>query len=377
MFNFFRKSKKSNILETAASGLVKDAAGQMTGEKNKVEMILQNLTDGVIAFDSEQKVIHLNKNAAEMLKIPAENPGVMFDELFEKLNINIRIAEFLYLERERTVERQIKMDDKLIAAKFMPFKMGNDRIAGVIVVLNDITEQIALENSRREFVANASHELNTPLATVKAYTETLLGGALDDKNTAVEFLEIIEYETDRMAEIVKGLLDISSYDSRRAVWTRTYFSPDKLLKSIETKFSIETKNNNQTLTYSTTTELPSRIYADRDKIEQVITNLISNAMKYTAGGGVIEIHAGRIYNELYVKVRDIGMGIPAKDLPYVFDRFYRVDKDRSRERGGTGLGLAIAKEIIVNHGGTMKIDSEYGRFTEVLITLPVLRGEEE
>ncbi|MCL2837602.1 MAG: cell wall metabolism sensor histidine kinase WalK [Oscillospiraceae bacterium] len=366
MFKFLKKRKLNN----GANDIIKDAVEQMSSEKNKVEMILQNLTDGVIAFDSLQNVIHMNNTAAEMLKIPNENPGVMFDELFEKLGVNICMAEFLYLERERTVERQIKIDDKLIGAKFVSFKMGSEKTAGVIAVFRDITEQIALENTRREFVANASHELNTPLATIKAYTETLQDGALDDRTTAMEFLSIMENEADRMTRIVKDLLDISSYDSRRVVWNRTYFSPDKLLKSIETKFSIETKNNDQTLTYSTTTELPSRIYADRDKMEQVITNLISNAMKYTKGGGTIEIFAGKIYGELYIKVRDNGIGIPAADLPHIFDRFYRVDKDRSRERGGTGLGLAIAKEIITNHGGNIKIDSEYGRFTEVLITLP-------
>jgi len=369
IFQRITKRKSRSSADGAETLRHNEMKNNIINEKNKVEMILQNLADGVIAFDAEQQVIHMNTTAAEILRIPRENPGIMFDELFEKLGVNIRIAEFLFLERERTVERRIQMDGGLIAAKFVPFKMENAKPAGVIVVLNDITEQFEVEKSRRKFVADVSHELRTPLTTIKTYAETLRVGDVDSASQE-EFLRIIEDETDKMTRIVKDLLELSSFDSARAVLRRTYFSLDRLLKSTVETFLIEAKNNSQTLTYSATTELPAQIFADRDKIEQVITNLISNAMKYSGDDGVIEVFAGKIYNEIYIKVRDNGIGIPKKDLPYLFDRFFRVNKARTRNHGGTGLGLAIVKEIITTHGGTIKIDSEYGRYTEVVITLP-------
>jgi len=377
MLKLFKNRKSAEQNDAKIDRIIKDAVDRISIEKNKVEMILQNLTDGVIAFDNEQRVIHMNNAATEMLKISSGKP-LIFDEFFENLGFDVRIAEFLYLKRESAIERQVQIDDKIIAAKFVPFKVGTERTAGVVVVLHDITEQFALENSRRELVADVSHELGTPLTTLKTYIETLLDGALDDKETAVEFLKIMENETDRMTRIVKDSLALSRFDSKKIQWSYTYFSLDKLLKSIETKFQIETENKSQTLTYSAITELPQRIYADKDKLEQVITNLVSNSMKYAGDGGKIEIFAGHLYEHekgrIYIKVRDDGIGIPKKDLPYIFDRFYRVDKARAREPrgGGTGLGLAIAKEIIVKHGGTMEIDSEYGRFTEVIIKLPAI-----
>jgi len=354
--------------------MIKNTVGQMASEKNKVETILQNLTDGVITFDSGQNIIHINNNAADVLKLPNEPTEILFDELFEKLDVEICMAEFLYLNHVRTVERQIQVDDKLLDAKFVPFQMGNEKTAGVVVVLHDITKQAEADISRRDFVANVSHELQTPLTTVKTYAETLVNNKLDEE-VALGFTKIIETEADRMSRIVKDLLDISKYDSKRVEWTRTHFSPDQLLTSIVNRLEVSAGNNNQTLTYSRDTELPPRIYADRDKIEQVIINLVSNAMKYSKGSGKIEIFAGCVFNELYIKVRDNGIGIPKKDLPNIFDRFYRADKARTRQHGGTGLGLAITKEIIANHGGTIKIDSEYGKFTEVIIKLPVLTEE--
>jgi len=354
--------------------MIKGTVNQMESEKNKVETILQNLTDGVIAFDSSQNIIHINHNAAEVLKLPNEPAEILFDEIFAKLKIEICMAEFLYLDHIRTVERQIQVDDKLLDAKFIPFKMGNEKTAGVVVVLHDITKQLEIDISRRDFVANVSHELQTPLTTMKTYSETLVNSNLDEE-TRTNFAKIIETEADRMSRIVKDLLDISKYDSKRVEWTRTHFSPDLLLTSIVNRLSINAESAGQTLTYSRDTELPARIYADKDKIEQVLVNLISNSMKYSKAMGKIEIFAGSVFNELYIKVWDNGIGISKKDLPYVFDRFYRVDKSRTRQRGGTGLGLAITKEIIANHGGTIKIDSEYGKFTEVIIKLPVLTEE--
>jgi len=354
--------------------MINDTVGQMASEKNKVETILQNLTDGVIAFGSAQNIIHINNNAAELLKLPNEPSEILFDELFEKLEVDICMAEFLYLTHIRTIERQIHVDDKLLDAKFIPFKMENTKTAGVVVVLHDITIQTEVDISRRDFVANVSHELQTPLTTMKTYAETLVNNKLDD-DTALNFTKIIETEADRMSRIVRDLLNISQYDSKRVEWKRVHFSPDKLLMSIVDKLAVNAENNGQTLTYSRDTELPPRIYADRDKIEQVIVNLISNSMKYSKGSGKIEVFAGAVFGELYIKVRDDGIGIPKQNLPHIFDRFYRVDKARTRQHGGTGLGLAITKEIITNHGGTIKIDSEYGKFTEVIIKLPILTEE--
>lgn len=349
--------------------IMSGALEEISGEKHKIEIILEHVTNGIIAFNTEQNIIHINSAAKRLLGI--ENPEeVKFDEFFAGLDLNVCMAEFMYLNKLHNVEREFVANDKHIKMYFVPFKIENERVAGVVGVLEDITEQFNLENSRRKFVAEVSHELKTPLTTIGAYTETLLDGYLDDKETAKTFLGTIQDETIKMTNLVKNLLTLSRFDAQKIEMNREYFSIDLLLRELVRTFKVEADSRHLRIQYNLLNDIPD-VYADKFQIERAVKNIISNAIKYTPECGVVKIFAGRIYNEAYIKVEDNGIGIPESDLPHIFDRFYRVDKARTRQQGGTGLGLSISKEIIDNHGGSIGIESEYGDFTRVTIKLPV------
>ncbi len=350
------------------AGIISRSMKEISQEKHKTESILLYMTDGVIAFDTEQRIIHINPAARDLLHI-VDEATVLFDDLFSELKADISLSELIYLEQLSITERQLEVEDKILKAFFAAFKMEGSKIAGVVVVLHDVTQSQRLDESRREFVANVSHELRTPLTTIKSYTETMLEDVADPM--AQQFLPVIMREVDRMTRIVKDLLTLSSLDGDRSSERKGHFSLDGLLRDCVTRLALEAKSKNQQLTYSPATKLPE-IFADRDRIEQVLINIITNSIKYTGENGVIEVFAGHLYNGVYVRVLDNGIGIPEKDIPHIFERFYRVDKARTREQGGTGLGLAIAREILRQHGGSIKINSEYGTGTEVIVMLPIV-----
>lgn len=346
---------------------LKETLNEIGNEKSKIEAILMHMTDGVMAFDQNGSIIHINPAAQKILK--SDFNGKSFDEIFSGLNAGVSLGEFIYLD-DTVKERKIEIEKTFAKLYFVSFKSETGETGGIIVVLQDITEQQRLDNMRREFVANVSHELRTPLTTIKSYVETLLDGAIDDRDTSNQFLEVIETETNRMTRLVKDLLELSKMDYQQIEWKREHISLDNLIRELVRKISIEAKNKNQTLEYFMTSSVPD-ILADRDRIEQVLLNIISNAIKYTGEGGKISVYLGKVHNGAYVKVVDNGIGIPEKDLPRIFERFYRVDKARTRESGGTGLGLSIAKEIIEAHGGSIVIESKIGMGTEVVVNLPI------
>ncbi len=342
---------------------------QINTEKHKVEVILENITSGIIAFDTGQKVIHINPAAKKMFQI-ADPDEIQFDRFFRELDGDVCMAEFMYLDGTTDEKRELLVGNKHIKAYLVPFRMDAERIAGVVCVFEDVTEQFNLETARQKFVAEVSHELKTPLATIRAYTETLLNGYLDDKKTAVSLLSTVEKEVDKMTALVQNLLILNRFDMQDVEIQKELFSIDDLLREMTNVFELEAEKKGMTLTYNRTTEMPE-VNADPDQIERAIKNIISNSIKYCARGDKIQIYAGKLYNNVYIKVEDSGKGIPKSDLDHVFERFYRVDKARSRDKGGTGLGLSITKEIIESHGGTIQIESEFGRFTRVTINLPV------
>jgi len=241
----------------------------------------------------------------------------------------------------------------------------------VLVVLRDNTNQEKLELSRREFVSDVSHELRTPLTTVKSYAETLLDNPVDDVDLQRRFLSVIIKEADRMTRIVKDLLTLSRLDeSQDEIKTSEEIDLQTLLEGVAEKMYITAKKKNQMIEYKMLTKVPP-FFGDYDKIEQLVINIVSNAIKYTPEGGKIDIVSGMMINDAFIKVVDNGIGIPKENIPRLFERFYRVDKARSRDTGGTGLGLAIAKQIVDNFGGTITINSDKQEGTEVVITIPV------
>lgn len=368
------KDEIGTLMETFnyMGGVMNSALSEVAGEKHKVEVILENVNNGIAAFNTEQEVIHIN-SAARRIFGDMLTEETRFDKFWQSLGAEISMEEFLYLGKFRTEERDIQLGERRIKAYIVPFKIERDKVAGVVAVFEDITEQFNLEESRRKFVAEVSHELKTPLTTIGTYTETLLDGYLDDKEMAVSLLKTVHNETDKMTALVKDLLTLSRYDAHKEEIQKEIFSLDEVIRDIVSTFSVEAERKGLRMIYNLVTKSPD-ICGDRFQLERAIKNIISNAIKYTDEGEV-RIFCGFVYNEAYVKVEDTGRGIPEKDLPYIFDRFYRVDKARSRELGGTGLGLSIAKEIVEIHGGRITAESEFGEFTRFTIKLPIASEE--
>ncbi len=354
-FNFMAKELKHNVME-------------ISSEKNKIETILNYMTDGVIAFNFEGDVIHANPASKKMLGL--DSIKMSFDEFSSGYDLDISLNELIFLETTVNKERNINVNNKIIKIYFALFTDEEQRVEGIIAVLQDVTEQQKLENMRKEFVANVSHELRTPLTSIKSYAETLLDGGLQDMKTAEKFLEVINSETDRMTRLVKDLLQLSKMDSQRMHFNMKMISFTGLVKNSVDKMQIEAKSKGQQLECFTIGDIPY-VKADQDRIEQVVLNILSNSIKYTPENGKITVYIGKTHSEVYVKVSDTGIGIPREDINRIFERFYRVDKARSREMGGTGLGLSIAKEIVEAHGGTITVRSEVGKSTDVTVKIPI------
>lgn len=350
-------------------GVMKNAINEVASEKHKLEIILENVNNGIIAFNTNQEIISINKAAKELLNID-ETKDVRFDKFFEELNSNVCMAEFVYLTRFRNESREIEINKKHIKAYFLPFKMDEDRVAGVVCVLSDVTEEFNLEKSRKKFVAEVSHELKTPLTTIGTYTETLLDNYPMGEEMEKSFLRTIHNETNKMTNLVKNLLTLSQYDSQSVELNMEAFDLADMLREVVETFKVEAENKGQKLTYNTVNSIPM-VYADKFRLERAVKNIISNSMKYTPVTGKINVFAGFIGSEAYIKIEDNGVGVPEEDLKHIFERFYRVDKARSREQGGTGLGLSIAKEIIESHGGSISMESKVNEFTRVTIKIPV------
>ena len=362
--------KLTNTFNLMASRL-KNTLHEIRNEKDKSETILQHMTDGVAAFNKFGELIHINPAARELLKIN-NTAGLDFNTLFGSTT-DVSVEKVLFLPQFKGAERIITTDTKELIVHFAPKKSTEVNSDGIIAVIQDITEQQRLDKARREFVANVSHELRTPLTTVKSYSETLIDSLSDgspDPNMFTAFLNVINGETDRMTRLVKDLLLLSRLDYSLKDMPKEPFDISKMIKSLVERLRITSDEKKQTITYEPTNALPVYM-GSPDRIEQVLINIITNAIKYTPQGGQILITTMYMYNSICIKVSDSGIGIPEESLEHIFERFYRVDKARSREMGGTGLGLAIAKEIVEAHDGTIEIKSKAGHGTEVIINLPV------
>lgn len=335
-------------------------------EKKQKETILKHMTDGVITFNMEGKVTYINPAAKQLLGV--KNNDTTFKDIFGKFS-DINMEKIIYLDSWTSSEKKIENEQGTMSLFFIPFRDDLDMPAGVMVVIQDITEHVKLDNMRKEFVADVSHELKTPITSIKGYSETLLDGDCD-KETEKHFLHVIDDNADRMERLVQDLLTLSKYDNNRATNKPTEFDLGELAKLCKEKFDIEIKRKNQDVNCFVTADVPN-VYADRDGIERVILNILSNSIKYTPDGGKIDIYVGYVHNDAYVKIKDTGIGIPKNDLDRIFERFYRVDKARSRQLGGTGLGLSIAKEIIEKNNGSINIKSKVNEGTEVVIQIPV------
>ena len=345
---------------------LKDKLNEVSKQKNQIETILLHMTDGIIAFDMQGEIILINPAAKKSLKISPEDNS--FDDIFKKCGAEINMEKIIYLENWTSTEQRVKIEDKYMHIFFAPFKNENDTPAGVIAVIQDITEHVKLDNMRKEFVADVSHELKTPITSIMGYADTLLEAEYD-KETQGKFLNVIATEARRMAKLVTDLLTLSRYDNDKNRLRKESFDLGDLVKKCQDKLAIEIMKKKHKVSCFVTADVPP-VYADKGDIERVVLNILSNSVKYTKDGGEIKIYVGFVYNDAYIKIIDNGIGIPEEDLTRIFERFYRVDKARTRELGGTGLGLSIAKEILDKNGGSIDIKSVVGEGTEVVIRIP-------
>ena len=365
------KNEIDNLADTFEEMTTKlqENLSEISTQKKQMETILIHMSDGIIAFNMEGKVILINPAATRALSIMDEETN--FETIFKNVNLNINMEKIIYLEDWTSSEQKVKVKDKYLNLAFEILKDEKDRPSGVMVLIQDITEHVKLDNMRKEFVADVSHELKTPITSIMGYADTLLESDYD-KEMQTKFLEVISSEARRMARLVTDLLVLSRYDNKKVTKEESVFDLGELTKNCIDRLRFEVEKKNHNVECFVTANVPP-VNADKYGIERVILNIISNAIKYTPENGVIKVYVGFVYNDAYIKVIDNGIGIPEADLSRIFERFYRVDKARSRELGGTGLGLPIAKEIIEQNNGSIDIKSEAGKGTEVVIRIPVYK----
>ncbi len=352
-----------------------DSFSVIKDEKRKLEAILENLVDGILVIDRDLKIILVNRAAQDILGLSSSNIQgrpvleVILNhhlmDLIREVNFSKQAFEselFLYYPK-----------NKQIQVFLAPLKDDDGNMAGSIVVLNDLTKLRQLERVRQDFVANVSHELRTPITSVKAMAETLLGGAWQDQAMLKRYLEAIDQESDRLSNLINDLLDLAKLDSNIEA-SKEPFDLIKLINEVQDRF-VNTNTENGRLNLDLPgSDLP-KVEANRDRIKQVLINLLDNAFKYTPAGGEIRLSVwfDRESGRIKVAVADQGIGIPKEDLGRIFERFYRVDKARSREKGGTGLGLSIVKHIVESYGGKVEVESSLYEGSVFTFSLPVHR----
>jgi len=342
-------------------------------ERNEKEAMLRSMAEGVLAIDQSERVLHLNHAAARFLHVdPVHAQGRLVLEVVRNPGLHEFIEETLKstdpVERDLTLHNEGK--ELYVFAHGTTLRSAEGNAIGALVVLNDVTELHRLENIRRDFVANVSHELRTPITTIKGFAEMLLDGALENPEDAERFLGTIVRQADRLSAITDDLLSLSRIE-REEEKSEIILSPNPLHPVLESAVQtclIRAQRKSIALMLECAPHLEAVI--NSQLLEQAIINLIANAIEYSGEGTQIEVGAQETGDGVRLYVADQGCGIPAAHLPRIFERFYRVDKARSRKVGGTGLGLAIVKHIALAHGGRVDVDSEPGVGSTFSIILP-------
>ena len=375
-FNQFVEVKSDDEIGQLASMFnyltlkLKDTIQEMDLERSKLDTIFNYMADGVIAIDINSHIIHANPIAMNILELKdILNKDIKNRRPFPMESINLTKIDY---DDANTLEGEgvVELNSIVYRTRYAPFRNEKNSIGGIIIVFQDITEQHKLDNMRKEFVANVSHELKTPITTIKGYAETLMEYRDIDEENSYKFLSIIDNECDRMARIVRDLLQLSNLDYNKTKWNKMEYPIDKLMNDIYLKMEVSAKEKNQKIILEVEENIPS-VKIDKDGIEQVILNIVSNSIKYTGDYGQIDISVKKQDDGIIIKVKDNGVGIPKGDQDRIFERFYRVDKGRSRDFGGTGLGLPIARQIVEAHGGEIILKSKYKEGTEVDVILPL------
>lgn len=362
----------SNAFDRMAHNL-RDRMETIIKDRNQLLTVLGGMVEGVIAVDEHDCVTHMNQAAGTILQV---NPDMSIGKhvwevtrvraVIETLGSTIDDADNITCEVRITQPQELTL--KLNAS---PLRDSRGALVGAVMVLHDVTDIRRLENIRRDFVANVSHELKTPITTIKGFVETLRDGALEDREHAARFLDIIASNGDRLHAIIEDLLSLSRLEQTEQM-AGLVRRETVLRHVIDTAMQdCGAKAASRQVTVTTACDPDLQLSVNASLIEQAIVNLLDNAINYSKAGSTIHITASRQSNEVTVCVQDEGIGIPQEHLPRIFERFYRVDKARSRERGGTGLGLAIVKHIAQVHGGQVSVASTLGEGSTFTLRLPV------
>ena len=353
-------------------------------ERRRLDSVLSHMTDGVLATDRHGNVSVVNQMALNFLNLKEED--VINHPIREVLGIEEETSQELISSQKEIVitVNEGTRDEVILHVSFSLIKRVTGFVSGSVCVLHDITEQQKNENSQRQFVSNVSHELRTPLTSMRAYIDTLNAGAWKDPDIAPKFLQVTQEETERMIRMINDLLSLSRMDRGVSKMDCELVNFNDFVNHILNRFDMIVKNDESngkdSKKYTIKRELGNQalwVEIDTDKMMQVIDNIMNNAIKYSPDGGVITVKLVQNQNHVILSISDQGLGIPRKDLDKIFDRFYRVDKARSRAQGGTGLGLAIAKEIVEAHQGKIWADSSEGRGSTFYISLPYEPMSEE
>lgn len=360
---------------------VEEAQESTEAERRRLNSVLTHMTDGVIATDRRGKIVIINEMAMEMLNVTQETAiGRSILEVLKKEK-EFSLRKLLENEEELSFNFSTPENPLILQGGFSLIQRETGFISGIVCVLHDVTEQEKIERERRDFVSNVSHELRTPLTSMRSYLEALIDGAWKDPEIAPNFLHVTQEETDRMIRMISDLLNLSRMDAGNSALELEYININELISHVLDRFDMMIQSSDKPKkAFTIKREFTNRqiwTEIDTDKMMQVFDNIMNNAIKYSPDGGTITCRLQETHNSVVISVSDQGMGIPRKDLPHVFDRFYRVDKARARSMGGTGLGLAISKEVIQRHGGKIWVDSIEGKGTTFSVSLPYLPYEED
>ena len=362
---------------------IEESQESSAAERRRLNSVLSHMSDGVLATDRRGNLVTVNSTALQLLGIESE------DEI-----LNTSILDVLGLRRKYTVrqlvdneldhvilDNQADQTAPILSVFFSPIQRESGFVSGLVCVLHDVTSQQKEEREQKEFVSNVSHELRTPLTSVKSYVEALADGAWQNPEVAPQFLKVVEDETERMIRMINDLLSLSRMDSGTVKLNLEYVNINELFSYILDRFDMIIQKEADDPTkkkYSIERHFTKRdlwVEIDTDKFTQVIDNIMNNAIKYSPDGGIITARLLETHNHVILSIADQGLGIPRKDLGHIFDRFFRVDKARSRKQGGTGLGLAISKEVVNLLGGQIWVDSIEGRGSTFYISLPYVPYE--
>lgn len=355
------------------AGRLEETIGYLLKEKEQLSGILTGMTDGVVSADLDGRITLANPQAERWLRgfriQRNDHTDVLLPSELMELKETVKQKGSLVTVEETWQGRSIVISMKPL------YEPGEETMRGFVAVLRDVTEERRLDSLRKDFVANVSHELRTPLAMLQGYGEALLDDFGDNVEQRKELVQIILDETNRMKRLVNGLLDLAQLESGQFEMSHTQVDMNELLEWMGKKF-ITLANDKNIALHQDIPDQTYYVHGDTDRLEQVFTNLIDNAIRHTPADGMVSLALTEENSFLQITVSDTGEGIPAEDLPFIFERFYKADKSRNRSKSGTGIGLSIVKNIIQNHNGDIHVSSIRGKGTIFTVLLPKLSGEE-